>query len=255
MKNNNTVDPIAAREQRAARQKGSRAGLAGIFIAHAMILLGGVSITRSIFGFLEQDMTGSDEPPLAIFGMAAGLPFILLGLFLYTGASRKFTGKLLSSPGIGPGPVLFTGLAAGAWWGSLSLPAQGAVWLIPAGFTIIACLLLFIGILLKIRRSAKFNMLNIMISEGEIAEGLITDIPEIDPSSGGLIGTITVKFSDMDGVDRWIQKTGQWKRSDLPKTGDAANVLYDPRYPENDSTIWVGPPGSSTITDFTLWHS
>ncbi|KFF10566.1 hypothetical protein IW15_19715 [Chryseobacterium soli] len=255
MKNNNTIDPIEARKQRIARQKGSKGALLGILIGHAMIFLGGVLILRSVFGFLELNITESGEPPLAIFGMAAGLPFIILGLFIHIGASRRFTGKLFSFPGIGPGPVLFTGFAIGAWWGALSLPVQGALWLIPSILTLIAGLLWLSGILLRIRRYAKYNMLTRMIKDGKITAALITDIPEIDPTSGGLIGTVTVKFTDMAGVDRWVQKTGQWKRVDLPKTGDAATVLYDPQHPENISTIWVGPPGSTTITDFTLWHS
>ncbi|MDV7695769.1 hypothetical protein N6B72_02435 [Chryseobacterium soli] len=176
-------------------------------------------------------------------------------MFIHIGASRRFTGKLFSFPGIGPGPVLFTGFAIGAWWGALSLPIQGALWLIPSILTLIAGLLWLSGILLRIRRYARYNMLTRMIKDGKITAALITDIPEIDPTSGGLIGTVTVKFTDMAGVDRWVQKTGQWKRVDLPKTGDAATVLYDPQHPENISTIWVGPPGSTTITDFTLWHS
>lgn len=255
MKNNNTIDPIEAHQQRIARQKGSQTALLGVLIGQAMILLGGVLIARSIFGFLEQDITNSDEPPLAIFGMAAGLPLIILGFFVHIGASRRYTGKLLSFPGIGPGPVLFTGIAIGAWWGALSLTALGILWLIPATLTAIAGLLLISSILLRRKRSAKYETLTRMITEGKIIPALITDIPEIDPSSGGLIGTITVKFTDMGGVDRWVQKTGQWKRSDLPKTGDAATVLYDPQHPENVSRIWVGPPGSVTIADFTLWHS
>ncbi|UKB82581.1 hypothetical protein LF887_16375 [Chryseobacterium sp. MEBOG06] len=255
MKNNNTIDPIEARKQRIARQKGSQAALLGVLIGHVMILLGGVLIARSIFGFLEQDMTNSDEPPLAIFSMAAGLPFIICGLFVHISASRRYTGKLLSFPGIGPGPVLFTGIAIGAWWGALSLTKMGVLWIIPVILTVIAGLLLITSILLRMKRSAKYETLTRMITEGKIIPALITDIPEIDPSSGGLIGTITVKFTDVDGVDRWVQKTGQWKRSDLPKTGDAATVLYDPKQPENLSRIWVGPPGSTTIADFTLWHS
>ena len=255
MKKNNTKDPIEMRKQHIARQKGSQGALLGIMIGHAMILLGGVLIARSIFGFLEQEMTNSDEPPLAIFGMVAGLPFIIFGLFVHIGASRRFTGKLISSPVVGPGTVLFTGLAVGAWWGVLSLSAMGIFWLIPTILSIIAGLFLLSNILLRKSRSVRYKALTRMIAEGKITPALITDIPEIDPSSGGLIGTITVKFSDMGGVDRWVQKIGQWKRSDLPKTGDVATVLYDPQHPENVSTIWVGPQGSTTIADFTLWHS
>lgn len=252
---NNTTDPIEIRKQRMAMQKGSRAALLGILIGLVMILVGGALISRSIFGFLEQDMTNSDEPPLAIFGMAAGLPLVIFGLFVHIGASRRFTGKLLSSPGVGSGSVLFIGLAAGAWWGALSLPAMGILWLIPTILSLIAGLFLLTGILLRRSRSVKYKTLTRMITEGKITPAIITDIPEIDPSSGGLIGTITVKFTDTAGVERWVQKTGQWKRMDLPKTGDAATVLYDPQHPENDSRIWVGPPGSTAITDFTIWHS
>ncbi|WP_159474466.1 hypothetical protein [Chryseobacterium sp. 18068] len=255
MKYNNTKDPIKMRKQGIAKQKGSMSSLLGILIGHIMISLGGILITRSMFGFLEQEMTNSNEPPLAIFSMVAGLPLIIFGFFVHTGASRRFTGKLLSSPVIGSGPVLFIGFAIGAWWGALSLPVLGSLWLIPSVLSLIAGLLLLASILVRRRRSVRYDVLTHMIKEGKIAAALITDIPEIDPSSGGLIGTITVKFTDIAGVDRWVQKTGQWKRLDLPKTGDAATVLYDPQHPENNSRIWVGPAGSTTIADFTLWHS
>ncbi|WP_293942672.1 MULTISPECIES: hypothetical protein [unclassified Sphingobacterium] len=255
MKKSNTTDPIARRKQRTTRQRGSKAALCGILIGHAMILVGGMLVVRSLFGFLEENVTNAGEPPLAIFGMAGGLPFIIFGFFVHIGACRRFTGKLLSSPGVGAGPILFLGFALGAWWGVLSLPVLGLLWLIPTILTAIALLFLSISVFLRMRRSTKNDLLRRMINEGKIAAALITDIPAIEPSSAGLIGTITVRFTDMNGVHRWVQKIGQWKRQDLPQIGGIATVLYDPRQPENDAGIWVGPPGSTTVTDFTFWHS
>ncbi|WP_285439798.1 hypothetical protein [Chryseobacterium sp. ISL-6] len=39
-----------------------------------------------------------------------------------------------------------------------------------------------------------------MIKEGKVTAALIIDIPEINPSAGGLIGTITVKFTDLGRI-------------------------------------------------------
>lgn len=107
----------------------------------------------------------------------------------------------------------------------------------------------------RLRRRSRRTGLAQVLTTGRIVPGLIVEIAEIDASSGGLIGPITVKFTDLSGVDRWVKKVGQWKRADLPTTGDSAAVLFDPQDPGNTARIWVGPPGSATTAAFRLWHS
>jgi hypothetical protein len=228
----------------------------GIVIGLLLIAVGGAFETRALFGFAEFDAMGDvDEPPLAIFGMIVGLPLLLAGFFIHTGASRRFTGKLLSSPGVGPVSILLVGLSAGAWWGALSMPSPGALWMVPLGLTVLAALLLVAGAAKRMRGRSQRGTLARLVVQGRIAAGVIVEIPEIDPSSGGLIGPVTVKFTDSAGVDRWVTKTGQWKRRDLPQTGDSASVLYDPERPSDTSRIWVAPSESTTVDDFSRWHA
>jgi hypothetical protein len=251
-----TVDPIEARRRREAARVGSPAALVGVVIGLLLIAIGAALEARAILGFAEFDAMGdTDEPPLAIVGMVVGLPLLIVGFFVHIGASRRFTGKLLSAPAVGPGSILFVGLALGAWWGVLSLPSPGAFWLVPIGLSILAALSLLIGAIARARRRSQKGVLSHLLVHGRIDQGVIVEIPEIDPSSGGLLGTVTVKFTDADGTDRWVQKAGQWPRRDLPVTGDPVSVLYDPALPSETSRIWVAPPGSRTEADFTRWHS
>lgn len=251
-----TIDPVDARRRREAARIGSPGAGIGIAIGLLMILVGAALETRALFGFAEFDALGdTDEPPLAIFGMIVGLPLLIVGFLVHTGASRRFTGKLLSAPVVGPGSILFVGLALGAWWGVLALTSPGAFWLLPIGLSILAAIFLLLGAAGRIRRRSHQDVLAYVLTHGRIERGVITEIPEIDPSSGGLLGTVTVMFTDATGTDRWVQKTGQWPRRDLPATGDPASVLYDPARPADTSRIWLAPPGSTTASDFTRWHA
>ncbi len=251
-----TIDPIDARRRREAARIGSPAALTGVVIGLLMIAVGAALETRALFGFAEfDDMAATDQPPLAIFGMIVGLPLLIIGFLVHTGASRRFTGKLLSAPVVGPGSILFVGLAVGAWWGVLALSSPGAFWLLPIGLSILAVVLLLIGAIARARRRSHKDVLAHLLTHGRIEQGVIVEIPEIDPSSGGLLGTVTVRFTDAAGTVRWVQKTGQWPRRDLPATGDPASVLYDPSRPVDTSRIWLAPLGSTTAADFTRWHS
>ena len=251
-----TTDPIEARRRREAATIGSPGALALVVFGLVLVAIGAALLARAMFGFAEIDETNpTAEPPLAVFGLAAGIPILLAGTFIQFGASRRFTGKLMSSPGIGVGPILFLGLAIGAWWGTASLPSPGAAWLIPVAVTIIAVLLLVAGVTMRARRRASRTVLEQLVLHGLIVQGVIVEIPTIDASSGGLIAPVTVKFTDAAGTERWVQKAGQWKRADLPATGDAAAVLYDPSRPDDTERIWVGPLGSITADDFRRWHS
>lgn len=108
-----TVNPVEARRQREAARIGSTSAAVGMLIGLALIVLGGAFEVRALFGFAEFDGQQND-PPLAIFGMILGLPMILVGFFVHIGSSRRFTGRLLSAPGVGPLTMLVFGFALGA---------------------------------------------------------------------------------------------------------------------------------------------
>ncbi len=224
-------------------------------IGLVVIFLGGVLELRSIYGFAEFAGHG-DEPPAAIFMQIVGLPAIILGFFLSTGGARRYTGKLASFPVVGPGTVLFAGFAIGAWWGWSVLNDPNIVLaLVPIALTALALLAVVLGARKRSRQRARREVLASLVVSGRVVPGIITDIPEIGPESGGLIGVVTVKFTDTAGVDRWVRKTGQWKRAELPKSGDLAAVLFDPEDPGDINRIWVGPAGSATVADFRLWFA
>ena len=249
-----TIDPIEARRRREAAATGSPGALAGVILGLVIIALGAAFETRALFAFGEMT-TETTEPPLAVFGLAVGVPLLLLGFFAHLGSVRRYTGRLLGSPVAGPLPVLVAGSAIGAWWGLAALPTIDGWWLVPTGLSVAAVLLFVLGRAVRARRRAQHEVLARLVTEGRVVEGRIVEIAEIEPSSGGLLGPVTVTFTDHAGVDRWVTKSGQWTREQLPATGDPASVLYDPADPSDETRIWVAPPGSTTAADFLRWHS
>lgn len=245
-----TTNPIEARRRRRQARIGSPRAALGIVIAVLMIFCGGTMMVRAQYSFAG----GAPESGWGIVGMVGGLLLCIFGFGVYVGAARRYTGRLAAAPVIGPGTVLLAGFATGAWWGTLSHSLDGWLRLIPVGLTLLALISFGLGVKARARRRATRGVLNELVVRGVITPASITKIPEIDSSSVGFVGTITVQFTDSSGVDRWVQKTGQWERIDLPRTGDPATVLYDPVDPGNQERIWVGPPGSSTVTDFQSWH-
>ncbi|WP_078282860.1 hypothetical protein [Mycobacteroides franklinii] len=248
-----TVDPIEARRQRELRRRGSTGSAATYVFALVAVFLGGAVEARAIYGFAEFSDNG--EPPWAIFLMPIGLVLILFGIFTCIGAARRYTGRLLALPVISPAPVLFAGAAVGGWLGYACAPSTGT-WgaIAPIIFTVLATVTLVAGTRARLRARSRRGDLATVLTIGRVVPGVISQIAEIDASSGGLIGPVTVKFSDHTGVDRWVTKTGQWRRDDLPKNGSAAAVLYDPSNPGNTDRIWVGPPGADSAAAFSLWH-
>lgn len=249
-----TIDPLEARRRREAAAIGSPGALAGVVVGLAIIALGAAFETRALFAFGEMTAE-TTEPPLAVFGLAVGVPLLILGFFVHLRSVRRYTGRLLGSPVVGPLPVLLAGAAVGAWWGLSSLPAVDGWWLVPTGLAAAAVLLFAVGTAYRARRRAQQRVLARLVTEGRITAGRIVEISEIDPSSGGLLGPVTVTFTDHAGVDRWVTKSGQWTRAELPATGDPASVIYDPADPSDESRIWVAPEGSTTAADFLRWHS
>ncbi|MFT4085346.1 MAG: hypothetical protein QM638_22425 [Nocardioides sp.] len=248
-------DPIEERRRRRAARHGSKPSAVMLVIGWVVALVGGVLELRSIYGFAG--VTGdADQPTSAIVFQVIGLPAILLGLFLsFTGASR-YTGRLLAVPFVSPLTIMFAGFAVGAWWGLSDLGDPDLVLsTLPPVLSALTALMLLAGIRARLRRRARRGALEELVVTGRIVPGLITDIPEGDPNADGLIGPVTVRFTDSAGVDRWVQKVGQWRRTELPKTGDPAAVLFDPGDPGNTGHTWVGPLGSVTAADFSRWHS
>jgi len=213
-----TVDPIEARRLREMRRQGSRTALVMLVLGLVAVFVGGALELRSIYGFAQFTGDG-DQPPSAIFMQIAGLPAILLGIFLSIGGARRYTGKLLAIPFVGPGTLVFAGFAVGAWWGLSALDDPNLVLsLLPIVLSVLAVLMFLAGARARLRRRAQRDVLGELAVSGRVVPGVITDIAEIDGSSGGLIGPVTVKFTDLAGVDRWVQKTGQWRRAELPRT-------------------------------------
>lgn len=249
------IDPAETRRQREAARRGSGLAVVVMVIGLVVTFAGGVMMMRAMIGFAEIE-AGTEQPPWAIFLMVVGLPAIIVGIPLHLGGASRYSGRLAAAPVVGPLTVMLAGLAAGCWWGLLTTDGLAAVWrIVTIALTALTVLSLVLGALGRRRRRLRRSRLDTLVRTGRVVPGVVTEIAEIDASSGGLIGPITVKFTDDRGADRWVQKIGQWKRAALPRNGDPAAVLFDPADPGDTDRIWVGPAGSRSAAEFTAWHS
>lgn len=245
------VDPAEARRRRALQQQGSPAALRRVVFWDLVLVVGATLLARALFAFAAVPSEQENPPAIWIAAAWVGLPAVILGLSRHADAVRRYRGSYTGGPFPGPLALLLVGFAAGSWWGSADAVAV-LLW-IPLVVTAVAVLAIIVAVLRRARRNGNARELAAVLVAGRIVPGVITGIAEIDPSSGGLIGPITVRFTDTAGVDRWVTKTGQWSASDLPRDGDSVDVLFDPAEPGNVGRIWIGPEGSRDPADFSRW--
>lgn len=255
-----TTDPVAERRRREAAKLGAPRYAVALVISGGVIAAGAGVLAAMLLSFGALDEFTEAAPfPWPGLGMVIGLPAIIIGMLVHTGFARKYTGRLLAYPLVGPLTLMLGGGAIGGWLGWFGWPAPsgsrpgGLWWLLPAGLTVLAVLSLIAGARGRIRTRAGQRTLAGVLTTGRITAGEITAIPEIGPESGGLLGEMVVRFVDDAGTERWVQRLGQWKRHELPKTGDTVAVLFDPTAPGDTKRIWIGPADGRTAEDFSRW--
>lgn len=255
-----TTDPVAERRRREAAKLGAPRYAVALVISGAVIALGAGVLAAMLLGFGAMDEFTEAAPfPWPGLGMVIGLPALILGFLAHTGFARKYTGRPLDYPLVGPLTLMLGGGAIGGWigWAGWFAPAGsrpgGLWWLVPAGLTVLAALSLASGAGSRIRKRAGRRTLAEVLVSGRITAGEATAIPDISPESNALLGEIVVRFVDDAGTERWVQRLGQWKRPELPKTGDTVAVLFDPAAPGDTKRIWIGPADARTAEDFSRW--
>ncbi len=252
-----TTDPVAERRRREAARRGSPTTAVGLVVTGALTAIGAGLVAATLLAFASiGDFTEAPLFPWPALGLALGIPALVVGSIVHSGLARRFTGRALEYPVVGPLTIQLLGAAIGAWVGWLAPvagPPGGVWWLVPVGLTALALLTLVTGIRGRLGKRAARESLAAQLATGRITAGEVTAIPEIGPDSGGLLGEIVVRFVDDAGTERWVQRLGQWKRHELPKTGDTVAVLFDPAAPGDTKRIWIGPADSRTVEDFSRW--
>jgi hypothetical protein len=268
-----TVDPQVARSERVAREKASGAlpvlaiGVAALHLA--LWTLGGYGIATALdtFRLMETNQVGAWESPYGgdLWMLIIGIVLGSIGGFVVTGTLRQLLpgGAAAIAPmvtgliGIGAGLALFYpswsapqeigelrsfldsgaerwGLGAWIWY---ELP----IWL-PAlvGALGIACVILTV----RVARSQTANLARTrsLIRAGVRVEGTVTQADSGTVFVNNLpVVSMTVKYADATGADRWVSQRKPFVPTSIPRVGDIYTVFYSAADPGNQKKIMLFP--------------
>jgi hypothetical protein len=113
-------------------------------------------------------------------------------------------------------------------------------WL-PALLAIAAFVLLFVAIGAAARLRAKAGRMLELAKTGTRVRGTVTEVIDTGLEIQDLPRVrFTVRFTDADGVERWVTKKSIFPVASVPREGDPAVVWFDPLNPGDEKGIMVG---------------
>ncbi|WP_349863785.1 DUF3592 domain-containing protein [Leifsonia sp. WHRI 6310E] len=226
-----TVDPTIARKARLAKRP-STARV--VFFALVQLVGGfGLGFGWGAFGMFE----AYGEPPwTAIVGIIGGLLLTILG-------SIGWAGMLLKRSDIGLG---YGGAAVllGAGTGLLvaaspnGFPAVGVA--IAVALYALGALFLVIGVVAATKRRRQRARDAQTATSGMLTTATVSDKGyDFFRESSRIITAVTFTFRDLQGTQRWVQKTMVIEQSDPIVVGQETRLWYDPTNPGDTRSIVV----------------
>ncbi len=228
-----TIDPSIARQAKASRKPGP------VHIGTALILLfvGGLAIgfgwgTMLIFG--EGDFA-YDPPALVLAALIASIPLSVIGTIVWMAA-------VLKRRELG----MFYGFGA-SWFGTgLGLLAANAEFEAEILFTF-GCVALGIAVFFvaagffaaQLRRAGR-ERAEVIMRTGTRVTGTVSDKGYTAfTESDRILTTVTFTFTDLQGVQRWVQRSMLIHVGAPVVEGQETDVWFDAANPGNDRGIVV----------------
>ncbi|MFF2844724.1 DUF3592 domain-containing protein [Streptomyces sp. NPDC058001] len=266
-----TVDPVAERrrKERAARERGPGVGtLIGVALCAGLWYMFGRGVADAAAypvgtGYLPAELAPpNDTPPLLwmfFVGLFGGL---IVSLSVHGTLSERMgpAAKGAISPAMTHLPIA-AGLLIGArssWvpapddrgsWGVGAWLSWTSQYWVPALLTLYVVLRIAVSTRIRRARARRESRAREVMATGTRTQGVITDVTEtgVEIHHRPHIQFV-VKFTDHEGVDRWVTKSGTVPRTGIPATGTPATVWFDPATPADASAIPVtlGPPEDTT---------
>jgi hypothetical protein len=225
-----TVDPGIARAKRAAR----RPSVLRLVILLILLLAGGALLGAGWGSFGR--LNDSGEPPVAaIIGINGGL---LITIVAFIGWSFAVSKRSDIGFAYGFAAVLFGGGCG------LLVAAQGgtddvAAW-VAWGLVVFGALFLVLGFSAATARRRQVARDERTTHDGTLATATVTDKGyDFFRESPRIFTTITVTFTDLQGVQRWVQKPALIEQSDPIVDGQETRLWYDPQNPGDTRRIVV----------------
>lgn len=264
-----TVDPAAVRRERAARPQRWTGPAAGLVLSAVLWGLFGYALADVIrypvaTAYLPAELQPPNVTPgllwlffvtvfagaIANIGLMGGLARRVgagaaNGIELGTSAIAVAAGFAVGAPArwVAPADPGFDGDVGArvAWtaqvWAPVALAAAG--------------LLLVLSAVTAVRRRRKRQArARAVHTTGQRVEGVVTDVADtgVEVMDEPRL-SVTVKFTDHHGVDRWVTRRTTFDRARLPRIGDAAVVWFDPANPGDERSIPVALDGDPLTDD------
>ncbi len=225
-----TVDPAIARAKRQAR----RPSLVRVIVLLVLLLAGGVLLGYGWGGLARFDGTG--EPPTnAIIGVVCGMPLTIL-------ASIVWSWTVMKRPDIGlayGAAAVLLGAGAGVmatFRGSDDDLASWIAWALIA----LGALFLVLGIAAAAGRRRQSTRDLETVQSGTLTSAIVTDKGyDFFRESSRILTSVTFTFTDLQGTQRWVQKTVLMEQSDPIVDGQETRLWYDATNPGDTLRIVV----------------
>lgn len=282
-----TIDPAVARLARERSRQGSPK-VATLALLLLVLGLGGAVVTGLGFGFLVSEMrdgainsvfaeTGTGVPSgapaltSALLFMGA-LPFAIMQMEAYSG--RRSAGWWVLGLGVA---CVAAGVALSITWWSEPLQVGVAVdpvfgddeswstwgWVMYRSTVWLPVLLFALAAAVSVgcyrdelRTKAQDAELDRLLLEGARSVGTVTEVlVHYATSEGGRSvagATGTVRYVDQHGQERFVVRRS--RRAEVVSVDAEVQVVYDPRHPELDSSIFVSYVSRPILTDWVAGH-
>lgn len=280
-----TTDPAAARRAKAAAQQGSTRALA-LTIVWAVLLLGvGVVVGYALGAVLGEvrDMnvnslfSDTPDPEHPWWAMPVAVIGSIVTFGMYSMWNHRWSGRASEFVGVGPVSIWLVGAAAGLWWttstqwapvdqvGTAVDPVFGqdevwgvggriwytAAWWIPALVTMLAVTALIGGAVTRRGQGGRRGRLEELLRTGRRVDGVVTAVSGStahDASFTLLRWTFT--FTDLQGRQRWVDRTEGFRDGTGPVLGATVVVVFDPTRPSDRKRIFAATRGGTAPADF-----
>lgn len=183
------------------------------------------------------DEVNAEPDTLGIIGITVGMPAAILSSILWIGVVLK-----RRDVGLGYGfSAFWLGAGLGILLAAERFPQAGEVLRVVGTVgLILAALLLFVGVRAARARRAASEAAAEMMRTGTRAIATVSDKGyDIFRESARILTTVTFTFTDLQGVQRWVQRPMLVTASDPVVEGRESDLWYDPSAPGDDKRIVV----------------
>lgn len=228
-----TVDPSIAKKAREARVPSS--GLVVLLLV--LHLVGGFGNGYGWSTFAAFTESSTEPSGWGILGIVIGMPMVIL-------ASIAWTTVVLKRRDVGLGyafSAFWLGAGAGVLLASTEQPGLAdllrVIGLVAIG---IGIAFLLLGLTAARARRAAAAVTAEVMRTGTRTTATVTDKGyDIFRESSRILTSVTFSFTDMQGVQRWVQRPMLVTASDPIVEGRETDLWYDPTAPGDDARIVV----------------